>query len=106
MGNPQALGAKPLTFNRQVLSLVVSPFLLEHPKVSELYPVDAIRRAKRILQQLKVGVGAYTDSRGSQAIREEIAKFIEERDGFSSDPEVKLHGRLFPKRPFVEHFPH
>lgn len=87
VGNPQALGAKPLTFNRQVLSLVVSPFLLENPKVSELYPADAIRRAKRILQQLKVGVGAYTDSRGSQAIREEIAKFIEERDGFSSNPE-------------------
>lgn len=38
--------------------------------------------------QLKVGVGAYTDSRGNGDIREEVAKFIEERDGYPSNPEV------------------
>lgn len=90
VGNPQALGAKPLTFPRQVISLVTAPFLLDHPKVGELYPSDAISRAKQVLDHLKVGVGAYTDSRGCGPIREEVAKFIEERDGYPSDPEVTL----------------
>lgn len=87
VGNPQALGAKPLTFPRQVISLVTAPFLLDHPKVSELYPADAIARAKQVLDQLKVGVGAYTDSRGCGPIREEVAKFIEDRDGYPANGE-------------------
>lgn len=87
VGNPQALGAKPLTFPRQVLSLVVAPFLLEHPKVNEMFPADAIARAKQILDQLKTGVGAYTDSRGCGPIREEIAKFIQDRDGYPTNAE-------------------
>lgn len=33
VGNPQALGQVPLTFNRQVMSLMMAPFLLEHPQV-------------------------------------------------------------------------
>ena len=90
VGNPQALGAKPLTFPRQVISLVTAPFLLDHPKVSELYPADAIARAKQVLDQLKVGVGAYTDSRGCGPIREEVAKFIEDRDGYPANGEVNL----------------
>lgn len=79
-----------MTFPRQVLALVTAPFLLEHPKVNEMFPSDAIARAKQIMQQLKVGVGAYTDSRGNEAIREEVAKFIEARDGFPSNSEVRL----------------
>ena len=34
------------------------------------------------------GIGAYTDSRGAPGIRQEIADYLTERDGFPSDPEV------------------
>lgn len=87
VGNPQALGAKPLTFPRQVISLVTAPFLLDHPKVGELFPEDAIGRAKGLLKMFKVGVGAYTDSRGCGGIREEVAQFIKNRDGHDCDAE-------------------
>eukprot|EP00803_Ostreobium_quekettii_P003210 evm.model.scf_2660.3 EVM.evm.TU.scf_2660.3 scf_2660:14056-20696(-) len=88
IGNPQALGMKPLTFNRQVMALVMAPFLLENDKVGELFPSDAIERAKRILEQLGgKGLGAYTDSRGCAGFREDVASFIEARDGFPANPE-------------------
>ncbi|KAF5832917.1 alanine aminotransferase [Dunaliella salina] len=51
VGNPHALGAKPLSFIRQG------------------------------------GVGAYTDSRGNDYIRKEIAHFIEARDGYPANPD-------------------
>ena len=35
--------------NLQVLSLLSAPFLLEHPKVGEMFPSDAIARAKQLL---------------------------------------------------------
>ena len=47
----------------QVISLVTCPSLLEHPKVGELYPADAIARAKQCLTYFSGGLGAYTDSR-------------------------------------------
>eukprot|EP00210_Caulerpa_lentillifera_P002693 g2573.t1 len=87
VGNPQALGAKPLTFPRQVISLITAPFLLDHPLVDKIFPKDAIARAKHLLSLFKVGVGAYTDSRGCPGIREEVAEFIKNRDGHDGDAE-------------------
>eukprot|EP00891_Asterochloris_glomerata_P002765 jgi/Astpho2/2765/Aster-00940 len=87
VGNPQALGQKPLTFNRQVQALVSCPSLLEHPEVGKLFPKDAIARAKHMLTLIPGGVGAYTDSRGAPGIRQEIADFIERRDGVPSNPD-------------------
>lgn len=87
VGNPHALGAKPLTFPRQVMSLVAAPFLLDHPKVGELFPSDAIARARKLLEAFKGGIGAYSDSKGNLSVRQEVADFIEKRDGFPSDPE-------------------
>lgn len=87
IGNPQALGLKPRTFNRQVLALVMAPFLIDDPKVGELFPSDAIERAKTILSHFGGrGLGAYTDSKGAPGIRDEIAEFIERRDGYPADP--------------------
>lgn len=86
VGNPHALNAQPLTFPRQVLALATAPFLMDHPKVTEMFPMDAINRAKHVIKNLK-SVGAYTDSKGALFIREEVAKFIEERDGHPSSPE-------------------
>ena len=50
----------------QVMSLVMCPTLLDHPKVTELYPGDAIARAKQCLSYFSGGLGAYTDSRSAQ----------------------------------------
>ncbi|KAL2755610.1 hypothetical protein ACRALDRAFT_1034363 [Sodiomyces alcalophilus JCM 7366] len=88
IGNPQQLDQKPLTFIRQVLSLVENPKLLDHEDIllNQLgYKTDVIERAKWLLS--KVGsVGAYSASAGVPAIKERIAQFIERRDGFPADP--------------------
>jgi len=84
IGNPQQLDQKPLTFVRQVLSLVQYPQLIE-ARVP-LFPRDALDRAKFLLKNLG-SVGAYSHSKGIHVVRESVARFIEERDGFPSDPE-------------------
>ncbi len=66
----------------------MAPFLLERRDVEQIFPRDAVARARRLLSAFKGGVGAYTDSRGNPLVREEIAKFIEARDGTPSNPEV------------------
>ena len=73
----------------QVLSLLAAPSLLEHPKVAEIYPSDAIARAKQVMTYFPGGLGAYSDSRGSAGVRKEIADFISQRDGYPSDPNVR-----------------
>lgn len=88
IGNPQQLDQKPITFFRQVLSLVEYPPLLEKEEVllNQLgYKQDVIDRARWLLKQVK-SVGAYSASAGATGIRESIAKFIERRDGHPADP--------------------
>jgi alanine transaminase len=73
-----------LTWPRQVLALVELPdeVGVDHPEASKLFPADAIRRAKEIKAGLNEhGTGAYTHSKGAKCFREDIAQFIEERDG-------------------------
>lgn len=88
VGNPHALGQKPLTFPRQVVALCQAPFLLDDPNVGLLFPADAIAKAKLYLSYTSGGLGAYSDSRGLPGIRKEVAEFIERRDGYPSDPEL------------------
>lgn len=84
IGNPQQLDQKPITFFRQVLSLLEYPPLLEMlEKDEELvrrmgYQSDVLARARWLLQQVG-SVGAYSASAGPAGIRESIAKFIERR---------------------------
>ncbi|KAF9590341.1 hypothetical protein IFM89_033867 [Coptis chinensis] len=49
VGNPHALGQKPLTFPRQVVALCQAPFLLDDPNVGLAFLADAIARAKHYL---------------------------------------------------------
>ena len=118
----------------QVHALVAAPFLLDHPNITDMFPADAITRAKLMLQvrcvaatfphcmalpprfiaqmacmhywvvvwalpchlkgrilcpqNMPGGIGAYTDSRGAPGIRQEIANYLTQRDGFAADPEV------------------
>lgn len=87
VGNPQNLGQQPLTFNREVLALLLAPQLLEHSQVADMFPAEAIARAKKLLAGFGGRMGAYTDARGIQPIREEVAAFITARDGHAADPE-------------------
>jgi alanine transaminase len=79
IGNPQQLDQKPITFFRQVASLLENPLLLEHEDVlvgSLGYKKDVIERAQTLLKEVK-SVGAYSQSQGAPGIRESVAKYIE-----------------------------
>lgn len=82
IGDAHAMGQKPITFIRQVVSLVAFPDLLD----SSDFPEDAKSRARSILQASRGSVGCYSDSAGLELIRRHAAQYIERRDGFPSDP--------------------
>ena len=86
IGNPHALNQKSISFVREVLSLVINPSLMTKGK--HLFAPDVIKRANRYLTP-GIGlpdVGAYSESQGILAVREEVAKFLMERDGYLGDP--------------------
>jgi aspartate/methionine/tyrosine aminotransferase len=85
IGNPQALKQKPLTYIRQILSLMEYPALLENKNINEIYPADMIDRAKHLHHLMPHGTGAYTQSAGMPFVKQAVAKFIEARDGIPTD---------------------
>lgn len=85
IGNPQALKQKPLTYVREILSLVEYPKLLENPDYQKGFHPDSIRRAKYILNQIPEGIGAYSQSAGIPFVREAVADFISHRDSIPVD---------------------
>ncbi len=86
IGNPQSLGQKPLTWNRQILALCEYPELMA--SAAGAFPVDVIETARAILAGTKHGLGAYSESRGVRFIREAVAEFILERDHMRVDPDA------------------
>jgi len=98
IGNPQALGQEPISYYRQVLSLVEAPSKIERERKlkklfknnpaafegfedNEFIPDYFLDLAEKILSQLGASIGAYTESRGPQFIREAVARYIDKRDG-------------------------
>jgi len=79
IGNPQALGQKPLTWVRSVLSLCEYPELMEG-RNADAFPADVVETARNILAWSKHGLGAYSESKGMRFVREAIARFIRDRD--------------------------
>ncbi|MEN9946996.1 MAG: hypothetical protein RLZZ293_1382 [Pseudomonadota bacterium] len=79
IGNPHLFAQKPLTYVREVLSLLEYPNLLKHD-LGNLFHADSISRAKFILEQIPEGVGAYSASAGIDFIRQAVADFIQRRD--------------------------
>ncbi|KMQ88289.1 alanine aminotransferase 2-like protein [Lasius niger] len=78
VGDAHAMGQQPITFLRQVLTLTVSPKLLNDPS----YPEDAKKRARSVLNGCKGGsVGSYSESAGIEVIRKHVAHYIQQRDG-------------------------
>ncbi len=92
IGNPQALGQKPITFYREVLSLLENPYLISREKYISKYPIGdfnnisnyAVKISEELLTKLDTGLGAYTDSKGNYFIRKSVAEFIDKRDNIDS----------------------
>jgi aspartate/methionine/tyrosine aminotransferase len=84
IGNPHAMGQKPITWTRQVLALLQLPddMGINHPNAHQLFPSDAIERARSMKAAIG-SVGAYSHSKGALAFRQDVANFIERRDGAS-----------------------
>ena len=105
IGNPQALGQPPLSYYRQVISLLEEPSkiarereiksLFEENPFTNLHDEDFIADeildlSQEILRKTGRGLGAYTESKGFNFVREAIADFINKRDkldlGLRADP--------------------
>lgn len=76
IGNPQTVGQNPLTFHRQMLSLIANPLEIESSK----YPEDVKQRAREYTKAFPK-FGAYSHSKGIDHMRQQIAKYIDQRDG-------------------------
>uniref|UniRef100_G3PYW9 Alanine aminotransferase 1 n=1 Tax=Gasterosteus aculeatus aculeatus TaxID=481459 RepID=G3PYW9_GASAC len=78
IGDAHAMGQQPITFFRQVLALCSYPELLN----DSTFPEDAKSRARRILQSCGGNsMGSYSASQGIDAVRQDVARYIERRDG-------------------------
>ena len=89
IGNPHAVKQQPVTFYREVASALYHPRLMQEGVLerSGLYPKDVLERARAYQNATGGnGVGAYTESIGLKMVREQVATFIESRDGFPADP--------------------
>lgn len=100
IGNPQALGQKPMTYYRQVLSLAEDPSRIDRERRlkkmwQEQQPAGfeeadftsdyVLDICENFLENMAAGLGAYSDSNGPLFIRETIADFINRRDGTTGD---------------------
>ncbi|KAI9544541.1 Alanine aminotransferase 2-like [Dissostichus eleginoides] len=78
IGDAHAMGQQPITFFRQVLALCSYPELLNDSS----FPEDAKSRAQRILQSCGGNsMGSYSASQGIESVRQDVARYIERRDG-------------------------
>ncbi|XP_078060159.1 alanine aminotransferase 2-like isoform X2 [Mustelus asterias] len=84
IGDSHAMGQRPITFIRQVVAICTFPNLL----CDHTVPEDAKTRAKKILEACGgKSLGAYTTSQGLECVRQNVASYIEKRDGgIPSDP--------------------
>lgn len=90
IGNPQQLDQKPLSWYRQVLSLLQNPNLISQLEAlggsakDQLYPADVVERARKLLKSTG-SVGAYSGSQGDATVRASVANFISQRDGYPAN---------------------
>ncbi|CAK6974672.1 alanine aminotransferase 2-like isoform X1 [Scomber scombrus] len=78
IGDAHAMGQQPITFFRQVLALCSYPELLN----DNTFPEDAKSRARCILQSCGGNsMGSYSASQGIPSVRQDVARYVERRDG-------------------------
>ncbi|NWI23123.1 ALAT2 aminotransferase, partial [Sula dactylatra] len=84
IGDAHAMGQKPITFLRQVTALCLYPELLTEPSI----PEDAKDRARRLLAACGgQSAGAYSASPGIELVRQDVARFLQRRDGVPAKPQ-------------------
>ncbi|XP_055934345.1 alanine aminotransferase 2-like [Argiope bruennichi] len=82
IGDCQAMGQKPITFIRQVLTLCAYPELM----TDDRFPDDVKERAQNIIKACGGNsIGVYTESTGLEIVKRHVAQYIEKRDGFPAD---------------------
>ena len=89
IGNPHAVGQKPITYYRQVLALCDLPAEsgIANPIIATAFPDDVIDRAIEMRAAIgPCGTGAYTNSQGIGKFRDDVAHFLTARDGHVSFP--------------------
>jgi len=89
IGNPHAVGQKSITYYRQILALCDLPaeYGVDHPVASQMFPADVLERARKYRAAIgSSGTGAYTNSQGIALFRDNIAKYISNRDGHPAHP--------------------
>lgn len=86
-GNPQALGQPPLTFGREVLSLMFHHQFGQKVDYSR-YSEDAVARARYYLENMDPqAIGAYAGhASGYDPIKKDVVDYIKRRDGIEIDP--------------------
>ena len=100
IGNPQALGQKPISYYREVIGLLEDPSRIKiERKIKEVYKSHpdlfdsfeendilsdyVLNLAEDILSSIGNKLGAYSESKGFEFIRKAIATFIDNRDNAS-----------------------
>lgn len=89
IGNPHAVGQKPITYYRQVSALCNLPaeFGVENSAIASTFPADVVERATEMRKAVgKAGTGAYTNSQGIMDFRKDVANFITMRDEHACIP--------------------
>ena len=85
VGNPHSVGQESLEWPRQVMALCNLPPSqgIDNKDMQRIFPKDVIERAREIVHvgMADQGTGSYSHSQGHYSFRQDIAKFIEERDG-------------------------
>jgi alanine transaminase len=89
IGNPHAVGQKPITYYRQVSALcnLPSEYGVENSAIASTFPADVVERAIEMRKAVgKAGTGAYTNSQGIMDFRKDVANFITMRDEHACIP--------------------
>ena len=112
LGNPQALGQQPISFYREVLSLVEHPIGIDRERrlkamfnggvldgldAGDFHSGYVLDLSERFLALMESGMGAYSESSGPKFIREAVADFIDRRDGVND----QLGLRSRPEQVFI-----
>lgn len=61
--------------------------LLDNPLAKDIFPADAIARAREYLGEIPGGTGAYSESKGARICRQHVADGVCRRDGYPCDPD-------------------
>ena len=80
IGNPQQLGQSPISYYRDILSLIINPKVLKNSQITSTYTKDVVEKANYIMKNNPVGLGAYSLSAGMMFVRQAVADFITKRD--------------------------